>query len=216
MKKMFNDRLPSRDPPGQLDTGLYQEIITAIKLIEEYKITHGNQISRSLTADEIKQGLNGTSQSIMVPTALGRERELDMVYKDHVDGSPVIVEAKSTQRVDTHQLEVNVKLAQHHRGKLVYSLDGDKPGQERALKDQYAKLIDEGGKPYPPGLFDVIHTRNDSYASLYFQGRSTIPSGRGIAEMGRVGGLAPMVTEDAIMDSDFNPDNGEEWEPRFA
>lgn len=256
MRKLFSASLPPRKDPSELNSGLYQEIKTAMILIQEHKITHGRQISRSQTPEEIRQGLNGTSQSIMVPTASGGTRELDFVYTD-LDGKPVIVEAKSTQMVDKHQLEVNVKLAYHHGGKVVYSLDGDKPSQVEALKEDYAQLRDEGGRPYPPGLLHIMHTEADGMGTQYLQGKLTIPPGgsggrvqgsgippgqagesnipglgnshefnevgavnetngyiEGGKDLGLFSGLAPIATEEAILDDDFNPDAGGEWEWR--
>lgn len=44
MIHIFNTGLSSR-AGGKLDRGLYHEIFTAYKLVQDYKITHGRQIS---------------------------------------------------------------------------------------------------------------------------------------------------------------------------
>ncbi|QGI86871.1 hypothetical protein CEK25_013600 [Fusarium fujikuroi] len=92
MIDIFNAGLSSR-AGGKLDRGLYHEIFTAYKLVQDYKIMHGSQISRPLTDSEKREGLNGSSQMITVPLQGNKYRELDMVYNE--DGTTYIVEARS-------------------------------------------------------------------------------------------------------------------------
>ncbi|KAF5252548.1 hypothetical protein FANTH_2442 [Fusarium anthophilum] len=139
MIDIFNAGLSSR-AGGKLDRGLYHEIFTAYKLVQDYKIMHGNQISRPLNDSEKREGLNGSSQMITVPLQGNKYRELDMVYNK--GGTTYIVEAKNTKTVDHSQLQPNIQLAQHIQGALVYAI-GEKDGQERALKDAYKKLQDQ-------------------------------------------------------------------------
>ncbi|EXM21905.1 hypothetical protein RAB80_012995 [Fusarium oxysporum f. sp. vasinfectum] len=136
MIDIFNAGLSSR-AGGKLDRGLYHEIFTAYKLVQDYKITHGSQISRPLTDSEKREGLNGSSQMITVPLQGNKYREIDMVYNE--GGITHIVEAKNTKTVDHSQLQPNIQLAQQIQGALVYAI-GEKDGQERALKEAYKKL----------------------------------------------------------------------------
>lgn len=136
MIDIFNAGLSSR-AGGKLDRGLYHEIFTAYKLVQDYKITHGSQISRPLTESEKREGLNGSSQMITVPLQGNKYREIDMVYNE--GGITHIVEAKNTKTVDHSQLQPNIQLAQQIQGALVYAI-GEKDGQERALKEAYKKL----------------------------------------------------------------------------
>ncbi|VZI06830.1 unnamed protein product [Fusarium fujikuroi] len=92
MIDIFNAGLSSR-AGGKLDRGLYHEIFTAYKLVQDYKIMHGSQISRPLTDSEKREGLNGSSQMITVPLQGNRYRELDMIYNE--GGTTYIVEARS-------------------------------------------------------------------------------------------------------------------------
>ncbi|KAM0236995.1 hypothetical protein ACHAP5_009191 [Fusarium lateritium] len=133
---IFNKGLSSR-AGTKLDRGLYHEIFTAYKLVQDYKIMHGSQISRPLIESEKREGLNGSSQMITVPLQGNKFRELDMVYNEN--GISYIVEAKNTKTVDHSQLHPNIQLAQQIQGALVYAI-GEKDGQERALKEAYKKL----------------------------------------------------------------------------
>ncbi|KAF5644108.1 multidrug resistance [Fusarium sp. NRRL 52700] len=139
MIDIFNAGLSSR-AGSKLDRGLYHEIFTAYKLVQDYKIMHGRQISRPLTDSEKREGLNGSSQMITVPLQGNKYRELDMVYNE--DGTTFIVEAKNTKTVDHSQLQPNIQLAMQIQGALVYAI-GEKDGQERALQEAYKKLQDQ-------------------------------------------------------------------------
>ncbi|KAF5717025.1 c6 zinc finger domain-containing protein [Fusarium globosum] len=125
MIDIFNAGLSSR-AGGKLDRGLYHEIFTAYKLVQDYKIMHGSQISRPLTDSEKREG--------------NKYRELDMVYNE--DGTTYIVEAKNTKTVDHSQLQPHIHLAQQIQGALVYAI-AEKDGQERALKEAHRKLQDQ-------------------------------------------------------------------------
>ncbi|PNP55561.1 hypothetical protein FNYG_15475 [Fusarium nygamai] len=138
MIDIFNAGLSSRTG-GKLDRGLYHEVFTAYKLVQDYKILHGSQISRPLTDAEKRDGLNGSSQMITVPLQGNKYRELDMVYNE--DGTTFIVEAKNTKT----QIQ----------GALVYAI-GEKDGQERALNEAYKKLKDQY-QSSSTGSFPQLH-----------------------------------------------------------
>ncbi|KAF5635694.1 hypothetical protein F25303_8371 [Fusarium sp. NRRL 25303] len=152
MIDIFNAGLSSR-AGGKLDRGLYHEIFTAYKLVQDYKIMHGSQISRPLTDSEKRESLNGSSQMITVPLQGNKYRELDMIYNE--DGTTYIVEAKNTKTVDHSQLQPNIHLAQQIQGALVYAI-GEKDGQERALKEAYKKLQDQHQSSHT-GKFPSLH-----------------------------------------------------------
>nr|RBQ94022.1 hypothetical protein FVER53263_10006 [Fusarium verticillioides] len=153
MIDIFNACLSSRSG-GKLDRGLYHEIFTAYKLVQDYKIMHGSQISRPLTDAEKQEGRNGSSQMITVPLQGNKYRELDMVYKE--DGTTFIVEAKNTKTVDHSQLQPNIQLAQQIQGALVYAI-GEKDGQERALNEAYKRLRDQQDQSSGTGSFPPLH-----------------------------------------------------------
>lgn len=190
----FNASLPPRETHGKINQGLYHEIATALVLVRKYKVTRGNQISRSLTAAEAKAGKNGTDQMIKVPMEGKNFRELDMVYEEN--GKPVIVEAKNKKTTDASQLKINTELAQTLGGRLVYALEGLKAGQQKALQAAYDKLAKTKNHPMP-GL-EVVSIPFEKFAELYFEGW--------------VAGLETIATLEAIMDNNFNPDTGEEWD----
>jgi hypothetical protein len=152
MIDIFNAGLSSR-AGRKLDRGLYHEIFTAYRLVQDYKITHGSQISRPLTESEKREGLNGSSQMITVPLQGNKYRELDMVYNE--GGTAYIVEAKNTKTVDHSQLQPNIQLAQQIQGVLVYAI-GEKDSQERALKEAYKKLQAQH-QPSNTGNFPALH-----------------------------------------------------------
>ncbi|KAF5714486.1 hypothetical protein FMUND_7401 [Fusarium mundagurra] len=152
MIDIFNTGLSSR-AGGNLDRGLYHEIFTAYKLVQDYKIMHGNQISRPLTDSEKREGLNGSSQMITVPLQGNKYRELDMVYNE--GGTTYIVEVKNTKTVDHSQFQPNIQLEQQIQGALVYAI-GEKDGQERALNEAYKKLKDQH-QSSSTGNFPPLH-----------------------------------------------------------
>ncbi|KAF4503313.1 hypothetical protein FAGAP_467 [Fusarium agapanthi] len=115
MIDIFNAGLSSH-AGGKLDRGLYHEIFTANKLVQDYKIMHGRQISRPLTDLEKQEGLSGSSQMITGPLQGNKFRELDMI--DSQGGTTYIVEAKNTKTVDHSQLQPNIQLAQQIQGAL--------------------------------------------------------------------------------------------------
>ncbi|KAM5343517.1 hypothetical protein ACJ41O_012054 [Fusarium nematophilum] len=152
MIDIFNAGLSSRTG-GKMDRGLYHEIFTAFNLVQDYKITHGRQISRPLTDSEKKSQQSGHSQMITVPLQGNTFRELDMVYEQ--GGTTYVVEAKNTKTVDHSQLQPNVHLAKQLRGGLVYAI-GEKASQERALKGAFRKLEQAHHQSNDPGYFPTL------------------------------------------------------------
>jgi hypothetical protein len=102
--------------------------------------------------DEKTSGHKGNCQMILVQMGPGAEewRELDMVcigdpsveysYNAPLDKTLYIVEAKDTATVDAHQLEVNVRLAEHMYARVAYSFPGERLGQRRALLEKYEAI----------------------------------------------------------------------------
>jgi hypothetical protein len=99
--EIFNAGLPERETRGKIDQGFYREIQTAMLLVREFKVTHGNQSSRPLEGEEKKSKLNGTSQMIMVPMGGQNARELDMVYEKN--DIIHIVEAKAKAKAESRR-----------------------------------------------------------------------------------------------------------------
>ncbi len=150
MIEIFNTNLP---PPGRgVNRGFLHEMFTATDLVNAGGIKSGRQISRPLTAAEKQSGLRGDSQSILAPLGNGKNRGIDMLCQ--IRGKTYIVEAKDTQNTDSHQLKRNIDLAQRLGGGVMYSLAGEKAGQERALREGFGKL--PGAQNLPP--LQVIHT----------------------------------------------------------
>ena len=195
---IFNANLPPHEPPSKIDLGFYHEIQTAILLVRQYKITHGNQISRPLTAAEKKSLQKGNSQMILVPMEGNNYRELDIVYEEGRGEEKItyIVEAKNKAGADASQLKPNLDLAQKVKGKVIYALEGTAQSKDNALKDAHQKLSTAG--EIPP--LDVIHLPSENFAQLYFNKNVEA----------RVAGLGEIPTLEAILDPAFNPDHGGE------
>lgn len=141
-----------RQPNRKVDPGFLQEISTARLLREHHRFKSGNQISRPLTAEEKSSGHKGNCQMILVQMGPGAEewRELDMVcigdpsaeysYDAPLDKTLYIVEAKDTASVDSHQLALNVQLAEYLHARVAYSFPGERLGQRRALEKKYEEI----------------------------------------------------------------------------
>jgi hypothetical protein len=199
MVEIFNANLPPRGegvPRRAIDQGFYHEIQTARKLINEGKIRHGWQISRPLTKAEQQAGINGNSQLILVPMGGGLHRELDMVYEE--EGSIHIVEAKTTKTVDHSQLIPNLELSLALPGLInnafsvvVYALEGEKAGQEKALKEAYNKALSTLPRELALIKLKIIHVPNlpiDNFAENYYKGHwngaASMQIGRPVWEWG--------------------------------
>jgi hypothetical protein len=193
MIDQFNESLPGRYKA--IDFGLYHEIMTAIKLVGDHKITHGKQISRGLTKEEKVRGMKGHEQMITTPTEDGKYRELDFVYTDD-DGKLTIVEAKRRKAADTHQVTLNKELATRVGGKVLYSIAGDKASQIDAIRKKF-KTSDSDTKIDFEEIvkLEFIIIPADDFGELYNEGVYA--------------GLAHIPTLRQIMDENFNPDSGD-------
>lgn len=213
MKEMFKAALPPPNSRKPLDQGTYHEIQTAEMLYNASVITNGKQISRGLTAAEKAAGKKGTEQSLLVPMESGDVREIDMVCigdptlgpGHHPDGDKktmYIVEAKNTQRVDTHQIAGNVQLAKALGAGVAYSLAGPSPGQEKAIRAEYP------AGPTAPKLA-VIHTPAEQFGANYNDKNGPVMKG-----------LEPLPTrvqilrKQGVMNGDhFDPKVDHDWDP---
>jgi len=141
MIDIFNKGLPATRN-GVIDTGLLNEIFTAIQLVSEGRIKHGNEISRTLTEEESKKlgDGSGDSQKIFVKDSDEQpKRELDMLFKDSQD-KQTIVEAKATRTADTHQVSQNAQLASTIGGSVLYALPSTKQNsgsQEKTIRARH-------------------------------------------------------------------------------
>lgn len=184
MIRMFNDDLRENK---KMDKGLYHEIQTAIQLVREWKITHGRQISRSLTTSEKSERRLGNEQMILTPIMDDKFRELDMVFEK--DGVPTIVEAKNKKTADTSQVEINRELAKDISGRVMYSLP--KAYQEEAIRSKY--ISDSEVDTLPP--LDILIVDSEKFGELYAHGF--------------VCGLSYLPPLEALLDESFNPDSGD-------
>lgn len=192
----FNATLPSRQNRTKFNNGLFHEIQTAIFLVSKGEISHGNQISRGLTAKETAAGLNGNSQLITAPTTAGKSREIDMVCEQVVDGKTrtILVEAKDTQSPDTSQIPGNIALAQQIGALVGIALPASKARQKPSFTDAYNR--NPAAQALGPLIFIDVPTdqAEQSFTKQY--------------ENGVVAGLASISTADSL--SEVRPDTGEE------
>ncbi|KAI1183987.1 hypothetical protein F5B17DRAFT_102311 [Nemania serpens] len=173
MIKIFNESLPTDRHGGSIDTGLLFEIGAAKKLVRAGKISHGREISRGLTQEEVRLGLNGTSQMIKELMPNNTYRELDIVY-----GGKHIVEAKNRKTTSSSQMQKNLRLAIALGGTVSYALPSQpfapQAYKEKSYREAYeTALIDEGLRHDPnanPPEFGIVPVDVDSFADDYKRG----------------------------------------------
>lgn len=178
LRQLFND---SQKPDNSSDRGLYHEICTALFLFEF--ISHGRQISRTLTpAEKIELGKGaGQTQMIMAPRGDGQQghRELDMVCEK--DGTTYIVEAKVQKKTDSHQLRPNIYLAHRLGWGVMYAMRNS--GQKKAIEDNgnkiFAELRASGALNVPPLLAFPL---DDRVADLLY--KSPDKKGQSLKKLG--------------------------------
>lgn len=191
MVAIFNENLPPNTTPTAIDLGMVFEIETAKKLVRELKVTHGKEISRSLTKAEAARGLNGNSQKIWAVQSGSDRRELDIVYKDKN-----IVEAKNKKVTDNSQMKKNVDLALALGGTVSYAFpitDQDRAatnkesGKTAAYKASYAVALGDRARatPAPPPL-GIVSVPVNKFGEEYFDKKMA-------------GGLSGMMTLDKLL-----------------